>query len=242
MSLELKLDHVTIGFEKNEIISDINISLQSSRLTYLIGKNGAGKSCLLKTIAGLLPLISGSILIGEKDLRQLAQIEKAQSISVLLTEKINIEFITVYELVSFGRGPFTDWSGALTESDRLIIENVLIDLKIADFKNEQFQNLSDGLKQKVLLARALVQSPKILLLDEPTNFLDIPSKIDFLKTLKKICTKNSMIILMSTHDLILMNELADDVLFLNESNIIKYTPDELNSSGVIDQWFNLNLT
>jgi iron complex transport system ATP-binding protein len=195
-----------------------------------MGENGAGKSCLLKTISGLLKKKSGSIFIKNIEIDELSLIEIAQTIAVVLTEKVQVDFLTVYELVSLGRSPFLNNSSILSANDLKIVEDALEIINISELRNCYFQQLSDGQKQKVMIGRALAQTPQILILDEPTTFLDIPTRLELMKNLKFIAQEKNIAILISSHDAGLAKEFADSILYINNSHELnEVSPIEVNN-------------
>lgn len=236
----LTLKNLNVGFS-DVLIENLNISLTAPKVISLMGKNGIGKSCLLKTISGLIEPIAGEVLVRDINISQYSSLELAQNIAILLTDRINVDFLSVEELVLLGRSPYTNWNNDYTAEDSKIVHDLLNLLDLHKLKDKFFINLSDGQKQKVLLARALAQTPKILLLDEPTTFLDIPSKIDFLKHIKNISIEKDVIILMSTHETILMNEIVDEIWLVDDKKVVCNSPAEIQRSGLFKKSFGLDL-
>ena len=233
----LELENLSIGF-KNIIFKNINAEVLPGSLIALMGVNGVGKSCLLKTIANLIPIKEGNIKLDQKLINEYGQQELAAVRAVVLTEKFHVDFLRVDELVSLGRSPFTPWQGKLSRADQKIVQDSLKALGVFDLSTSYFSELSDGQKQKVLIARALAQKPKLLILDEPTTYLDIPSKRELIKLLKKIAEENSIAILLSTHDLDLIEKIADQIWIMGKSGeFIQETPINLRSTGVFDFHF-----
>lgn len=208
---------ISVGYQDAIILQNINANLFEKTVVVLMGENGIGKSCLLKSIAGLLPLKAGNIILNKKSLKQFTSSELAQIIAVVLTEKVQIDFLKVSELVSLGRSPYLNNRGTMTSRDQIFVEEVLELMNIAHIKNLYFQDLSDGQKQKVMIARALAQDPKILILDEPTTYLDIPSRMDLMKMLKKISSEKNIGIILSSHDAELTFEFADHIWHIDNS-------------------------
>lgn len=236
----LTINNLDVGYN-NTLIEGINLNISSPKVISLMGKNGIGKSCFLRTLSGLAPAKKGEILINNESLNDKSVSELSKLISVLLTDRINLEYLTVEELVLLGRTPYSNWNNDYSKNDISICNEALELLHITDLKKSFFSNLSDGQKQKVLLAKAIAQTPKILLLDEPTTFLDIPSKIEFLHLLKKIAKEKELIIVMSTHETIHFKEIVDEVWIVDEKKLKTYTPEEVISSGVFKKLFGLDL-
>lgn len=242
MNAILEIENLSIGFKKT-IASNITASMQPGSMTALMGVNGAGKSCLLKTISHLIDLQSGLIKINGKNINNYSTLEFSQIVSLVLTEKFHVDFLRVDELIALGRSPYTGWIGELRPEDEEIISQVMKQIGLDHLREKFFSELSDGQKQKVLIARALAQNPKLLILDEPTTYLDIPSKIDLIKLLKKIAIENQVAILMSTHDLELIKDYADQIWLMGiDGSFSKGSPAELSSSGLLKKHFYFNET
>jgi iron complex transport system ATP-binding protein len=241
MNNVLDLVNLEVGFHSS-LIKNINASIKEGELIALMGINGVGKSCLLKTLAGLHRPISGQIKIHAKDYNQFSELELAKHVAVVLTDRFNSDFLRVDELIALGRSPYTNWQGSLDVRDEKIIYDVMEIIGIQSLSSRLFSELSDGQKQKVLIARGVVQEPNLLILDEPTTFLDIPSKIELMKLLKAICECKRTGILFSTHDLELALKFVDKIwLVKNSGEIISKSPEEMKSSGLLDLEFNLEL-
>lgn len=211
MKTLLSLQSISIGYQDKVILQDINANIFEKSIVAVMGENGIGKSCLLKSIAGFLPLKKGKISINGQGVASFSSKEFAQTIAVVLTEKIHIDFLKVSELVALGRSPYLNAYGIMTKQDLDYVEEVIDLLNIKELRNLYFSDLSDGQKQKVLIARALAQDPKILILDEPATYLDIPSRVDLMKTLKKISYEKGIGIIFSTHDADLAHEFSNQI-------------------------------
>ncbi len=216
----LKLQNITVGYQEKNILENISATISESGIIALMGVNGIGKSCLLKSISGLIPLKAGNILITDRLAHDFTVKEFAQTIAIVLTDKIQVDFLTVSELVSLGRSPYSNTRGVLSDQDNNFVKNILILMNIFELKDSYLQDLSDGQKQKVSIARALAQNPKVLLLDEPTTYLDIPSKIDLMNMLKKISLERGLAILLSSHDADLASEYADQIWHIDTFGLL----------------------
>lgn len=233
----LELSNLDIGFNKS-VFSHINGKLMTGSLTALMGVNGVGKSCFLKTIGNLIPSLSGDILLQGKELKTYKPIEFAKIVSLVLTEKFQVDFLKVEELIFLGRSPYTNWMGNFNQSDRAIVDQVIAQVGIDHLRNCFFAELSDGQKQKVLIARALAQTPKLLILDEPTTYLDIPSKVELINLLKKIALENQVAIIMSTHDLDLIESKVDQVWLMGKNGQFhQESPAVCRASGLFEKHF-----
>jgi iron complex transport system ATP-binding protein len=237
----IEFKNLSIGFHQQKILANLDGQIQRGQLIALMGINGVGKSCLLKTLTQLNPVISGALTLDGKALEDYSAAAAAQKISVVLTDKIQVDYLRVSELVVLGRSPYTNAWGSLESEDNKKIEEVFELLNLVPLRERFFSDLSDGQKQKVLLARALVQEPEYLFLDEPTTYLDIPSKIELMKVLKKLSREKNIGIFFSTHDLSLVEKTVDQLWLIDNSGVLhKKSPEEMNRSGLLNLNFNLN--
>lgn len=236
----IKFHHLTVGFHGKKVLADLEGELRPGELIALMGVNGIGKSCFLKTLCGLNPKIDGGLILDEMNYEDYSEVDLAKKISVVLTDKVYVDFLRVEELVCLGRSPHTNFWGEFDSEDRQAIASVMDALHLDLIKDHFFADLSDGQKQRVLLARALVQNPKYLFLDEPTTYLDIPSKLELMKRLKKISQESQVGILFSTHDLHLVEDVVDQIWLIDsEGRLHKKSPEEMNHSGLLVRSFNL---
>lgn len=229
----MEIKNLSIGF-KSILFQEINVGLNEGSFVGLLGINGVGKSCLIKTLSHLLEGKSGEILLRGREIHTFKPAELSQKIAVVLTEKLQIDYLSVFELVSFGRAPYTTRSGHLSKEDVAIIDSVLEQTGIKPLSQKYFSELSDGQKQKALIARALAQRPEILFLDEPTTYLDIPSKLDLIDLLKKLTKENNIAVLLSTHDLDLIKDKVDEFWLMGKDGKFSTgSPEVMMSSGLI---------
>ena len=233
----LELSNLSIGF-KQTIFENINAKASAGTINVLMGVNGAGKSCLLKTIGRLISAREGLIKICGKNLNEYSALDFAKMTSLVLTEKIQVDFLRVDELIYLGRSPYTNWMGEIEESDREAVNLIMNQIGLVEIADHFFSELSDGQKQKVLIARALAQNPKLLILDEPTTYLDIPSKIELIKLLRKIATEKKIAVIMSTHDLDLIESSADQIWLIGKDGSFNTgSPAYFRSSGLFEKHF-----
>lgn len=222
-----------IGFRKgknewNQLHSNINVSLKHGEFACLLGPNGAGKSTLIKSITGFLPIISGDALINGKSLSHYSKRSLSKVISIVFTERLKVPDMTVKEMVSLGRSPYTNFLGRLKPVDEQIICNSIKDIGISQLSNRALTTLSDGEHQKVMIAKALAQDTPIIILDEPTAFLDLPSRMDIMNLLRRLAKEKNKSILLSTHDLDLALRMADKVWLLDKGKQLAFgTPEDL---------------
>lgn len=197
----LHTDGLSVGYHGKELIKEIGISLKRGEIVTLIGPNGAGKSTILKTIAKQLQEICGSVYVENTRLCELPEKELAKKMSIVFTERITPELMTVADVVAMGRYPYTGGLGILTPKDEAVVAQCMEQIRISPLKERNFMSLSDGQKQRVLLAKALCQEPEILILDEPTSYLDVKYKLEFLSMLQEMTRKKKIGVLMSLHEL-----------------------------------------
>ena len=193
----------------------------------IVGVNGIGKSTLLRTIGKVQPLISGNILVNEKPVQNYRSKEWAREISLVLTEPLTSKNLTVQQLVSLGRHPYTNWIGTLSELDLAKIQEALNLIGLNDLEHKKCHELSDGQLQKVMIARALAQDTRIILLDEPTTHLDLYHKVQILKLLQHIAHQTNKIVLYTTHEIDLAIQLCDKILIMEKNGSVFGSPEEL---------------
>lgn len=200
--MKLKAAKLNIGYGNDKIIfPDISFAAYEGEFIALLGVNGIGKSTLLRTISGLQKSVSGNISVGEKLLDSLSVQERAKLISIVLTEKIFVDNISIREFVALGRMPYTSWLGNLSDDDSKEVEKVIAVMNMEKLKDKLFNQISDGEKQKVLIARALCQQTPLIILDEPTAFLDFRNKKEILDLLSSVSKTMKKIVILSTHDI-----------------------------------------
>lgn len=237
----LKIENLNIGYKQKKVAEAITAELYPGELIALLGPNGTGKSTLLKTVAGIVSRLSGHIFFDEKDISRLSPREKAKEISIVLTEPIGIGNFSVTEILQLGRYPYKGWWGRSEVNDERIIRNALESTKIAHLANRQLAELSDGEKQKVMIARALAQDTDYILLDEPTSHLDLPSKIEVMALLKELAHQWRKAILVSTHDLNLAIQAADKFWLINKKGEFQRgTNEDLILTGALNNCFELS--
>ena len=236
----MKFENLTIGFDNKVILSSLSGSLSKGKLVALMGRNGAGKSCLLKTLSLILEPLSGQIAIDETHIKNMSAAERSKQLAIVLTDKIDIDYLTVDEILSMARSPYTGWSGKLSENDLAIITQTTKLLNLETIREKFFSDLSDGLKQKVMTARALIQEPQLLFLDEPTTFLDIPAKKELMKLLKFLSAEKNYGVLFSTHDWDLAKNVVDEVWLIDSDKKLQILkPEVVETSGLFKKTFNL---
>lgn len=221
----IEIKQLEIGYrskrKQTSVFQGLNASFQSGSLIGLIGDNGVGKSTLLKTLTGYLKPLHGSVLIQGENLESLSFEKKATLISIVTTEKIGGFNLTVYDVVALGRTPYVSMFGKLMPDDIAVIERSLERLGLASLKDTLMEELSDGQRQKVMIAKSLAQETPIILLDEPTAFLDYTSKHKLFEDLKVVSLEEKKLIIVSSHDIDLMQKYMTKALYLKENNLFE---------------------
>ena len=229
----IELQHLTIGYGDKVVLSDINQTLPTGQLVCLLGANGVGKSTLLRTLACFLPPLSGQVLLQGKDLFSFSLSERSRAISVVLTERIEVPYMKVEDLVGMGRSPYTGFFGTLDKEDKTIIGESMEMVGITDLTGRTIDTLSDGERQKALLAKALAQQTPIILLDEPTAFLDFHAKANTLRLMSRLAHETNKTILLSTHDVGMALRLSDALWIVQDGLISTGTTASLTENGVL---------
>ena len=233
----ISLSQLSVGYTlSHPVISDINLELRSGQLACLIGENGIGKSTLLKTLTGFLPKLKGSLLLGNRDIESFSQRELARQVSIVLTQKPDVQNLTIEEIIGLGRSPYTGFFGRLRTEDRKVVDDAIATMGIEKLRGRMIQTLSDGERQKVMIAKALAQETPIILLDEPTAFLDFPSKAETFLSLQRMAHERDKLILLSTHDLELAVRFSDSLLEVKAGTLKAVSAAEVKASisAIID--------
>lgn len=233
---------LSVGYRRGKTLravqQHLDLKAEFGQLIALVGPNGCGKSTLLRTLAGLQEPLEGSVLLDGTDLIDLKLAERAKKISLVLTDSVQLGYVTVEQLVAMGRHPHTTLSGKLGKNDAKHIREALQAVHLEAFGNRLVSELSDGERQRVLIAKALAQDTPVIVLDEPTSFLDLPNRVEILLLLKKLATETQKCILLSTHEIDLAIRLADQLWLLQAGAPIKTgTPAELTADGSIQSVF-----
>lgn len=237
----LKTDNLNVGYNKKSIIKDISLDIKNGEIISLIGPNGAGKSTTLKTIAKHIDKIEGSIYISGKNADEYDDKEYSKLTSVLLTDKVKTELLTCFDIVAAGRYPYTGKMGFLRNEDKKIIEDSMAICRINELADKDFNKLSDGQKQRVLLCRAIAQSPKLLILDEPTAFLDIKYKAMFINIIKNLSRQNNITIIMSLHEIEFAKKISDKIVALKGDRVFAYgEPEDVCRKEIIKELYEID--
>lgn len=238
----IQIDKLSIGYTSHRntkvVASELNATIYSGELTCLLGANGVGKSTLLRTLSGFQPKLGGHIYIQGKDINDYSAKDLSTKVSVVLTERCDVQNMTVAELVGIGRSPYTNFFGSLSDEDKEVVKQSLERVGISKLSERMVQTLSDGERQKVMIAKALAQNTPIIFLDEPTAFLDFPSKVEIMRELAGLCKDLDKTIFLSTHDVELALQLSNRLWLMDKKEGIRCgTHDELAQNGSIEKFF-----
>lgn len=238
----LQIESLEIGYvngrDKKTVARDLNVTLHGGELVCLLGPNGAGKSTLMRTIAGGQRPLSGRVLLEDEDIHTLHPRQLAKKLSLVLTERVAAGMLTAYEIVALGRFPHTNWAGKLTEHDHKIIQDAIDKMGANELAGRILAELSDGERQKVMVARALAQEPSIMILDEVTAFLDLPRRVEIMQLLRKLAHSTNKAILLSTHDMDLALRSADRLWLLSKGGEFHHgAPEDLILKGDFERAF-----
>ncbi|NDV46438.1 ABC transporter ATP-binding protein [Paludibacter sp. 221] len=234
--------NLSIGYSKKKnnytVQSDLNLELKAGELVCLIGPNGSGKSTLMRTLSGLQKALKGDVLIDEKNITTLSQNEKALLISMVLTDRVDIDNATVYDIVSLGRYPHTSWWNGISKNNDEAISNAIRMVHLEHKTLSPLSELSDGERQRVMIAKALAQDTPIILLDEPTAHLDLPNRVEIMLLLHKLAHQTQKGILLSTHELDLALQAGDRIWLMDLQKGVKSgIPEDLVLNGSFNETF-----
>jgi iron complex transport system ATP-binding protein len=238
----LETSRVTLGYagkREKTLQQDLSFAVRPGELVLLIGPNGSGKSTLLRTLAGIIPPLSGSISIKGKNLGSLNPADRSRLIALVLTERITLNHLTVETLVSFGRYPYLDWLARQQDKDRQVVEEAIALCGLEELRSQTLDKLSDGERQRTMIARALAQETPLILLDEPTAHLDLGSRVEVLMLLRNLARTTRKAIVVATHELELALNLADRLWVMpSKRTFIQGIPEELVLDGTLADTFN----
>lgn len=240
MQETIRLERLSIGYAhgktRHVVATGLDASIRSGRLTCLLGRNGVGKSTLLRTLAGFLTPLEGRILLLGHPLSSYTRADLARLASVVLTGKPQVQNMRVDELIALGRSPYTDFWGRLHAEDRQAVDEAMRLVGLEAFAHRMTSTLSDGERQKVMIAKALAQQTPIIILDEPTAFLDFPSKVETMQLLRRLAHENEKTIFLSSHDLELSMQLSDELWLMSDRQLVMGTPRQLASDGTLARY------
>lgn len=235
--MSIALRHITLAYGQRILLRDVSASVPPGSLTALIGRNGTGKSTLLRTVAGLGAAASGGIELCGKPLAALTPLQRASTVSFVTTDKVRIANLACEDVVALGRAPYTNWIGRMQEEDRDIVRHALQQVGMSDFARKTMDRMSDGECQRVMIARALAQDTPVILLDEPTAFLDLPNRYELATLLRRLARDEEKCILFSTHDLDIALSLCDAVALIDTPHLHTLPADAMVGSGLLERLF-----
>ena len=231
---------LSVGYNGQILIRDINIDIEKGKILTLIGPNGAGKSTILKSITRHLSKISGQVFIGKQEIYAWSAKELARQVAVVLTDRIRPELMTCEEVVAMGRYPYTNAMGKMTPRDKEVVVEAMNRVHASDLADRDFTTLSDGQRQRIMLARAIAQEPEIIILDEPTAYLDIRHKIELLDILREMAHEKGITVIMSLHEIDLATKISDYLLCVKGDTIAAFgPPEDILAGDAIDQLYGI---
>lgn len=237
----ISAENLSVGYGKKIVVGNIDFHVHHGEILTLIGANGSGKSTILKSILLQLESVDGVIFINGKNIRKMSGNEVARSMSAVMTERIEPELMTCGDVVESGRYPYTNRLGILSSDDREKVSEAMKLVGVESLKYTDFSCISDGQRQRVMLARAICQEPEILVLDEPTSFLDIHHKLELLNILKKLVKEKNLAVIMSLHELDLAQKVSDRIMCINNGKAERIgTPDEIFSCDYISSLYSMD--
>ena len=235
-----ELKHLSTGYGNRIVTPAINATLVPGELTSLLGPNGVGKSTLLRTLSTFLSPIQGEIILQGKVLKNLSASQLSRLIGVVLTERPDVQNMTVRDMVGMGRSPYTGFWGRLTSADEQYVSEAMNLAGIMALERRMFNTLSDGERQKVMIAKVLAQQTPVILLDEPTAFLDFPSKVEMMRLLRRLAHEMKKIIFLSTHDVELALQLSDRLWIMHPGEVVIGKPAELSENGELTRFIQVD--
>ncbi len=240
MNYYFSAESMSVGYQKQPLIENINIQLKKGEILTLIGPNGAGKSTVLKSITKQLSLISGVVYLDNRNEAEMTGTELSRKMAVVLTERLKSEMMTCEDVVATGRYPYTGRFGILSKEDYRIVQEAMELVHVTEIKEQDFTRISDGQRQRVMLARAICQEPESIVLDEPTSYLDVKYKLEFLSVLQELRRKKGLTVIMSLHELELAARVSDKILCIDGSCVDRFgKPEEIFRPGYIKALFGI---
>lgn len=241
MESVISAKNLDVGYDKKAVISGISIDALKGQIICLLGPNGSGKSTILRTLSGLLAPVNGIVEISGENIGKAKPKDIAKKLSLVLTDSVAPALTTVNELVAMGRTPYTGFMGQLSDEDWKIVDEALETVGATNLRERLFTQLSDGEKQKVMIARALVQEPELIILDEPTSHLDIKHKVEVIGVLQRLANEKHITCILSLHDIDLALKGCRTVMLINNGEVVAQgTPEEVVKSGTIQSLYDIS--
>ena len=235
---QLTMRDLTVGYDRIPLIKNINLGVRPGEILTLIGPNGSGKSTILKTITKQLKTIGGSVFLGKESMRELTDSEISRHLSMVMTERIHTELLSGRDVVATGRYPYTGRLGILSQQDWKKVDEAIALVHAGEVQQQDFRRISDGQRQRLMLARAICQDTQVLILDEPTSYLDMGFKLDILTTIRMLARKKNLAVIMSLHELDLAQKISDIIACVKGDRIDRVgTPEEIFSGNYVQQLY-----
>ncbi|MCC0630707.1 ABC transporter ATP-binding protein [Clostridioides sp. ES-S-0108-01] len=237
----LRTNNLSVGYNKKVVVSDINIEVKNGEILCLLGSNGAGKTTILRSLSKLITPIKGDIYLNDIDVNHISRKALSKKMALVLTNRLLGDLMTVQDIVNIGRYPYTGFFGSLSKKDLILVDEALESVDALHLKKRYFDELSDGEKQKVLVARALVQEPEIIILDEPTTHLDIKHRLELINILKKLSKEKSISVILSLHEIDIALKSCDKVALIKNNKVIAYgQPEDVVDEDIINSLYELD--
>ncbi|HCQ5682839.1 TPA: ABC transporter ATP-binding protein [Clostridioides difficile] len=237
----LKTNNLSVGYNNNVVISNINVEVKNGEILCLLGSNGAGKTTLLRSLSKLISPIKGEIYLNGVNINCISRKALSKKMALVLTNRLLGDLMTVQDIVNIGRYPYTGFFGNLSKKDLIMVDEALESVDALHLKKRYFDELSDGEKQKVLVARALVQEPEIIILDEPTTHLDIKHRLELINILKKLSKEKSISVILSLHEIDIALKSCDKVALIKNNKVIAYgQPEDVVDEDIINSLYELD--
>ncbi|HBF8524365.1 TPA: ABC transporter ATP-binding protein [Clostridioides difficile] len=237
----LKTNNLSVGYNNKVVISNINVEVKNGEILCLLGSNGAGKTTLLRSLSKLISPIKGEIYLNGVNINCISRKALSEKMALVLTNRLLGDLMTVQDIVNIGRYPYTGFFGSLSKKDLIMVDEALESVDALHLKKRYFDELSDGEKQKVLVARALVQEPEIIILDEPTTHLDIKHRLELINILKKLSKEKSISVILSLHEIDIALKSCDKVALIKNNKVIAYgQPEDVVDEDIINSLYELD--
>ena len=240
---QLTMRDLTVGYDRIPLIKNINLGVRPGEILTLIGPNGSGKSTILKTITKQLKTIGGSVFLGKESMRELTDSEISRHLSMVMTERIHTELLSGRDVVATGRYPYTGRLGILSQQDWKKVDEAIALVHAGEVQQQDFRRISDGQRQRLMLARAICQDTQVLILDEPTSYLDMGFKLDILTTIRMLARKKNLAVIMSLHELDLAQKVSDTIACVKGDHIDRIgTPEEIFAGTYVQELYGVSDT
>jgi iron complex transport system ATP-binding protein len=240
LSALIRSENLDVGYDGKVVVNNVNVSGEKGEMICLLGPNGSGKTTILRTLTALQPPVKGQVFLDGVDISKIPKPELAKKLAVVLTEKVSLGLMTVFEIASMGRYPHTGLTGKITKSEIDIVDEALSLVKAGHLKNRYYFELSDGEKQKIMIARALVQEPQLIVLDEPTSHLDVSHKVEVVSILKRLCQEKGITVILSLHDIDIAIKGCQTILLIEKGEVkAQGSPEEVICEGTIQNLYQI---